>query len=468
MQSSVESAGRCSAELKQTPKKSLCPKHRLAHYGGGVQTVHMIPEQAGKALRRHVLEPLLAHCVDKEHGGFLADFDDRWQSIGSHEKTLEHAARTTGALALLDQAMPGEGCDRLARHGCAFLQEVMWDGKYGGFFARVDRSGRPMWDGLKHPHAVTYAALAFQLTDGLLPPGEGESWARRALDWLDDVAWDHRHGGYWGSYRRDNARYAAGDRLPTPDGRDTLGLSPELKEINTQCDAIEMLAHCTERGFGSGRANRLEWMLGLVADRLIDPYGVMPYAYRRDWRPAPDLVRTGFQFQMARHLAMAPPSRHRDDELVARSCQLVDFCLSSARHPAGGFCFAVSADGRSWPATGPSSDLRQWWVQFEAVHALHILSRHESVDRETRAKYLRALEEQWSFVRNHFFDEQYGGVRELPLDTALRRQFGTLWRWIFRRPTSPVLLKSDPWKHPYHEVAALLALIFKPHEPLAR
>jgi hypothetical protein len=148
-------------------------------------------------LRRHVLEPLLARCVDKEHRGFLVDFDDRWQSVGPHDESLEHATRTTIAFALLNRTMPGEGCERLARHGCAFLQEAMWDGRYGGFFARVDRSGWPLWDGLKHPHAVTYAALAFQLTEPLLPSGEAGFWARPALGWLDDAAWDDRDGGYW-------------------------------------------------------------------------------------------------------------------------------------------------------------------------------------------------------------------------------------------------------------------------------
>jgi hypothetical protein len=173
MPPSIASTGGRSAELKHTPMQRLCPEHQLTHDGGDVQTVYAIAEQATDALRRHVLEPLLGRCVDEEYGGFLVDFDDRWHSVGPHDKSLEHAARTTGAFALLDRAMPGEGCDRLARHGCAFLQEVMWDGKYGGFFARVDRSGRPLWDGLKHPHAHTYAALAFLLTERLLPSSEG-------------------------------------------------------------------------------------------------------------------------------------------------------------------------------------------------------------------------------------------------------------------------------------------------------
>jgi hypothetical protein len=79
--------------------QSLCPRHQLANDGDNVQTTFSVAEQAKEALRRHVLEPLLARCVDEEHRGFLVDFDDRWQSAGPHDKGLEHAARATGAFA---------------------------------------------------------------------------------------------------------------------------------------------------------------------------------------------------------------------------------------------------------------------------------------------------------------------------------------------------------------------------------
>ncbi len=132
-------------------------------------------------------------------------------------------SRTTIAFALVDRAMPGEGCDRLVRHGCAFLQGALWDAAHGGFFAQVDRGGRPCWEGLKHPHAVTYAAQAFLLAEPYLPPGEGRLWA--AAPWHGWMTWRgiRRYGGYWGSFRRNNERYPDGARLPTPDGRDVLG-----------------------------------------------------------------------------------------------------------------------------------------------------------------------------------------------------------------------------------------------------
>jgi mannose/cellobiose epimerase-like protein (N-acyl-D-glucosamine 2-epimerase family) len=418
--------------------------------------------QAVDALRRHVLEPLAPRCVDREYGGFLVDFDDCWKPVGPHEKSLEHASRTTIAFALLDREMPGEGCDRLVRHGCSFLQEAMWDAEHGGFFARVDRAGRPLWEGLKHPHAVTYVARAFQLAERHLPAGEGELWAERARAWLDDVAWDPRHDGYWGAFRRDNQRYAAGTRLPTPDGRDIFGLLAGMKESNTQGDAIEMLTSFVERGRGGGCAERLESLVSLVADRLIDAEGVMPFAYRPDWRPVPDLLRVGYQFMMARHLSCVPGDRRRRAALLARSRQLVDFCLTWARHPRGGFCFALSANGRSWPATGPSSDLRQWWVQIEAMYTFHALARHELVEPEARARYEEEFEQLWDLVRRLFFDERHRGLRELPLDAASRRGPGALLRAFTGRRGAPLPLKSHPWKDASHEVGAFLALAAEP------
>jgi mannobiose 2-epimerase len=423
-----------------------------------------LADEARDALRRHVLAPLLPRCVDREYGGFLVDFDERWQPVGPHEKSLEHAARTTIAFALLDRALPGEGCDRMVHHGCAFLREVMWDAEHGGFFARVDRAGRPLWDGLKHPHAVNYAARAFLMGERHLPAGEGEVWANRSLAWLDEVAWDARHGGYWGAFRRDNRRFPAGARLPTPDGRDVFGLSAGFKEINTQGDAIEMLSAFVERGAGGRCGDRLECLVGLVADRLIDANGAMHYAYHPDWRPIPHLLRVGYQFLMARHLALVPGGRRRAAELVARSRRLVDFCLASARHPRGGFCFAVSGEGRAWPDTGAASDLRQWWVQVEAVYALHLLARHEGIEPEARARYRRECEELWAFLRHTYFDERHGGLRELPIRGRRRRWPGALARWLDAPGAGRLPLKGHPWKDMSHEAATFAALGFEPGE----
>ncbi len=410
-----------------------------------------IAAEAREALRCHVLEPLVPRIVDAEYGGFLVDFDARWRPVGPHEKTLEHAARTTAAFALLDAAFPGTGCDRLVRHGCAFLRDAMWDREHGGFFARVARDGTPCWDGLKHPHAVHYAARAFTLAERLLDPGEGRAWVARATDWLDDVAWDPVHGGYWGAFRRDNVRYAAGVRLPTPDGGDVFGIPSGFKEVNSQGDGIEMLSTLAAQGIGGRARERLDALVDLVARRLVQPNGALPYLYLPDWRPVPDLARVGYQFMMARILAEAAVDARPLD--AARA--VVDFCLRGARHPAGGFSFAVSTAGRTWPATGPASDLRQWWVQIEAVHTLHVLARDPVVDADARAEYRRARDVQWAFLRRVYLDDRFGGIRELPAASGGGWR-ARLVRWL--EPSPEPERKMHGWKDPLHEVATFVAL----------
>jgi mannose/cellobiose epimerase-like protein (N-acyl-D-glucosamine 2-epimerase family) len=412
-----------------------------------------IAEQARAALKRHVVEPLVARCVDAEYGGFLVDFDERWRPVGPHDKTLEHASRTTLAFALVDRAMPGAGCDRLVRHGCAFLQNVMWDAAHGGFFARVDRSGSPRSDGLKHPHAVTYAALAFLLSEPCLPPGEGRLWACRSQQWLDDVAWDPEHGGYWGSYRRDNQRYPDGASLPTADGLDTLSLTPGFKESNTLGDAIDTLTVLVAHGVGGQCADRLAWLVDLVVHRLTDCSGAFRFLYQRDWRPADDIARLGQQLQMV-HRLLAVAAVLDESDAVARSRDLAEFALAFGRHPAGGFCFSVNAGDH--PTV--SADRREWWVQLEAAHALHALATHQAIDRGGRVRYAQARDQQWAFLREYFFDERFGGIRECPAepDSGWRAR---LAHWLRGGPgQEPLLLKTHGWKDPFHEVVTFLAL----------
>ena len=414
-----------------------------------------IADQARAALRRHVVEPLLSRCVDAEYGGFLVDFDERWRPVGPHHKTLEHASRSTLAFALAERAMPGAGCAQLARHGCAFLREALWDAANGGFFARVDRRGRPSWDGLKHPHAVTYAALAFLLAEPCLPPGEGREWACRSQQWLDEVAWDPAHGGYWGSYRRNNERYPDGAHLPTPDGLDVLGLRPGFKESNTLGDSIDTLTVLAAHGIRGRCASRLAWLVDLVVERLTDTSGVLPYLYRPDWQPVSGIAHLGQQFQMV-HRLLAAADVLGETRPVARSCDLAGFGLSSGRHPAGGFCFAPSAANNTPASLDPPADLRQWWIQLEAVHALHALATHAAIDHDARARYAQARDQQWEFLRRHFFDARLGGIWELPVDPG-RQWLVRLPRWLRPGPPLPSR-KTHGWKDPLHDVLTFLAL----------
>src|SRR5579872_4504359 len=44
---------------------------------------------------RRLMGVWFPRCVDREHGGFLCDFDYRWKPSGSQVKMLEYQARQT-------------------------------------------------------------------------------------------------------------------------------------------------------------------------------------------------------------------------------------------------------------------------------------------------------------------------------------------------------------------------------------
>jgi len=417
---------------------------------------HSLAAQATDALRRHVIEPLASRCVDSEYGGFLVDFDARWQPTGPHHKSLEFVTRLTTAFALLHAHFPDDGLDVLARRGCEYLQEVMWDSDNGGFFACVDRAGVPRAKGMKHPHANTYAVRCFLLNAPLIGDEQSASWIERSLEWLDEVSWDPVEGGYWGSFTIDNQRYEPGAVLPTDDGRDVFGLAPGFKEINTQGDAIDMQVSLIKAGSPFGSSDRLSWLAQLITERLFHETGTLPYLYLPDWRAAAELARVGYQFIMAGHLLSA--SDVIDNErLLPTACRLTQTGMLRGLHPQGGLVFAMPEDGRRWPHIGGPSDDRLWWTQLEAIHTLHLLSRRPDVDGAQRAQFISWRDMMWRFLVDQYFDEEFGGIREVPPPATPTWKRQAINR---ARRTDPLAdqRKTYVWKDPLHEVTTLLSL----------
>lgn len=305
---------------------------------------------------------------------------------------------------------------------------------------------------------MTYAGSAFLLAEPYLDPSEGLAWAKRALGWLEDVAWDRDHGGYWGSYHRDNERYPVGARLLTADRRDILGSTPGFKEVNTLSDAIEMLRLFAESDAEKRCAERLAELIDLLVDRLVDANGVMPYLWWPDWRPAPDLVRVGYKFATARRMLEAArrmegagaaiataasslifvwrlPGIHREASATP-SRQMAALGLQQVRRPIsgnGGFSSRLYAPCIWWQAFSPSN-------------------------RRVVPSIGRRATNNGTSCASPFFDRRYQGIRELPLELEW-----TPWRpiisiWLTQKSKLTSVRKTHCRKDPLHEVETLLAL----------
>ena len=378
-------------------------------------------------LVRHVLEPWFPRCIDAEHGGFLCDFDRKWQPSGPHDKFLEFQARQTWLAALLARQYPEDaGLREATRHGLRCLRETMWDPAYGGWFHRADRAGVARNEGRKHAHGTAYAIAACAEASATLGDRSALELAWAGFDWLDTHARDREHGGYFGCLARDGSIIRDPASYSGP--KDPIGTPIGLKDANVHSDLLETLTVLVSMESTEPERTRLAELAFILGERLSSPDGTLTYYCWPDWTPLPGM-RFGGQFQAAHRLVTAggllgTAVNDRPAQLLRRGIEL----SWDRRH--GGF---VAAD------SGDRPQRREWWIVAECLRALFTLVPLAGGDDDRH----RVVDRVWSYLRRRILDERYRGLyREdlQGLDFAPDR----------------AAAKGGIWKDGWHEGKALL------------
>jgi mannobiose 2-epimerase len=395
-----------------------------------------------------VIEVWFPRSLDREHGGFLCDFDRRWKPCGPHEKLLEFQARQTWFAAEASQIYPEDANLREAvQHGFAYLRGALWDRTCGGWFHRLDRSGMPISDSTKHTHGHAYAISACAAVYKATGDRSALDLAREGFEWIDRHAHDGEHGGYFGYLRRDGSVVSADDELKIP--IDTTGIPVGCKDINVHSDLLETFIVLGRASSDPRIAERLAETAEIVSHRLASPLGAHFHVCLRDWTPVPHLTRFGYQFQSAFRLYGAASFLDGSGDMLVVARRLVDHALHHGwDRKRGGFYYAGTGLG---PSAIEDHDLtvrrKIWWVQAEALKAL-LTMRRIAPKKERYAKILNA---QWHYLQEHFIDHAFGGFRRASPETLPR------WRQMcpYFAPRSHTL-KGSVWKDCSHEGRALL------------
>ncbi|HUG27740.1 MAG TPA: AGE family epimerase/isomerase [Gemmatimonadales bacterium] len=404
------------------------------------------------ALRRHVLDPWFPRCIDRDYGGFLCDFDRMWRPCGTHDKLLEFQARQTLTAAEALRFYPDDQRLRLAAvHGVRCLREVMWDREAGGWYHLTDRAGQPLEAQTKHTHGFAYAIQACAAVHAVTGDPEALVHAKEGFAWMDRLARDEVHGGYFGFLSRDGVPIMDAAQCPWPAERDTVNTEFGLKDLNVHSDLVETFVYLYRVWPDATVGARLHEILDIVTKRMVVPStGAMHFFVTPDWHPIPHLIRAGYQCHNAFRILMAIGLAGDADHLRRSARLMVDHALRYlVDHDTGGFYYASPGAG---PETLRGHDIRvkskDWWVQMEALKALRAIAR--LIPEEE--KYARAFQVQWRYVQRYLLDEEFGGVYSAGLDqdSRWRRQLGPSFA-----PDSTTR-KGDRWKDASHDARALL------------
>jgi mannobiose 2-epimerase len=382
--------------------------------------------------------------IDREHGGFLCNFNYRWKPSGPQLKMLEYQARETLAAARAAAHFPElKHLREAAAHGFHYLKETIWDHSLGGWYRMLDRAGKPLEGATKHGHGSAYAISACVACYELTVDPQCLELAKLAFTWLEEHAHDNSHGGYFVFYRRDGKPILAGDEGPVPSRtRDPIGTPFGFKDSNTTADLLACFADLYRVWPDTVLGERLEEMLRITCDRFIVAPGVSHMYLHPDWTPVPDFVRYGQTLHAAMHLLPASKALTGAVDPVSErvSTSVVDTMLRIAWDPnRGGFHSAGSSFGPTY-----MDDVvvyvrdKSWWVQADAMSLLLAIARLRPTDE---TEYLRHFARLWEYVKKYLIDAKYGGWCSAGLDITPEAR---------KRP------KAGLWKDCKHETEALL------------
>jgi mannobiose 2-epimerase len=394
-----------------------------------------------------VVDAWFPRCLDHEHGGFLCDFDGRWNPAGAQRKMLEFQARQTLAAAWLAMRYPERDDLRTAAmHGFRYLKARMWDPVSGGWFWMLDRTGAVSADGTKHAHGTAYAISACVACYELTGESECLDLARSGFDWLEAHAHDDAHGGYFVFYRRDGRRILSREQAPNPRALlDPVGTPFGCKDANTTSDLLRGLFDL-HRVWPEARLwSRCEELLGILRDRLVVAPGLLHTFALPDWTPLPDFVRYAQTIHSASYLLSVSEALAADERAktvqVARS--MIDTMLALAWDgERGGFRYAGAGLGpMRLEGSLLQAPAKSWWAQTEGMRALLFLALQGGDDAK---RYASAFGVLWDYVKSYLIDGEHGGWIATGLDTD---------------PDARNQPKATIWKDASHEVGALLACL---------
>jgi mannobiose 2-epimerase len=388
-------------------------------------------------LLKHVLQPRFPACVDRERGGFHANFATDWTRQPDRRRFVVYQARNTWNAAAVALARPALSEEYLAyaRHGIAFLRDRMWDRERGGFYTTVRLDGAPdPAETSKMTYGQAFAVYALAVAHRATGDAAALEAARRGHEWTERNCREQGRPGYVSGVQSDGSPLPVDRDAIAPGGEvPGMGVPALYRDMNTHIHLLEAWTELLREWPDPAlRASTLR-LFELLRDSFysepgtlhlfLDPRGYPvagPSSFGHD-------VETAFLLLEA-HEALGLPA---DAKLQRVSRRLVDHALALGWNADTG-----QLDNEGF-ALRPAFDRSlQWWAQFELVNALSLM--HALHGQET-PRYRQALDLSWRFTRERLTDHEKAGV------------FGGV-----REDGTTVTTKSSDWMAGYHTTRALL------------
>lgn len=372
----------------------------------------------GSEIKKHLTDDLIPFwrgMKDSEYGGF---YDYMGYDLAIDRKAVKGCILNSRILWFFSNAFLTLGEDALlkeARHAFLFLKEHFLDREYGGVYWSLSYDGRPE-DDTKHTYSQAFAIYALSSYYDASGDGEALEIARSLIRLVEDKCRDEY--GYLEAFTRDFH----------PEDNDKLSENGVMAEktMNTLLHIFEAYTEFYRVTKEEQVADRLKYMLGLMADRIYNQeLGRQEVFFDRTWNSLIDLYSYGHDIETA-WLVDRGLKILGDRALTERLAPITEAITENIYNRAyTDHSLANEAEN------GVVDMTRVWWVQAEAV--VGFLNGYQK--NPEKSEYLRAAEDIWGYIRDYMIDKREGSEWFSGLD-------------VDRKPLGKPI--ADPWKCPYH------------------
>ena len=422
---------------KASPEKKATIQERL-----------QMATEMDKSIRTELLNKWYPQSVDSLYGGFLSTFTYNFLPTGQQDKMIVTQARHVWSNAIASGLYPDvvyyKEC---AKHGFAFLQNVMWDKTNGGFYTLVDRKGNVKDSTGKMTYGNAfgiYASAAWYRASG---DTNALNLAKNCFWWLEKHCHDPLYKGYYQDLQPDGTPVKRTAAVPSTS---TVG----YKDQNTSIHLLEAFTELYAVWPDSLLRERLQEMLLLVRDVITTKKGNLVLFLQPDWTPVSfkdsseavilqhrniDHVSFGHDVETAYLMLEASHALGLKNDTVTMTVgkRMVDHALRNGwDNKKGGFY----DEGYYFNNKKDITIIRNgknWWSQAEGLNTLLLMADHFPNDP---MHYFEKFKMMWRYIQTYMIDHEYGDWYEEGLDT---------------RPEQKTGLKGHIWKGTYHNLRSL-------------
>jgi len=406
--------------------------------------------ELSESLNNGILDVWYPRTIDSISGGFLSDFDYKWEMKGQQNKMIVTQSRHVWTCSTVAEFYPAKKDQflKIAAHGVQFLKDNMWDAQLGGFFNLVDREGNVLKDEksdrvIKEAYGNAFAIYGLSAYSRVSGDTAALSMAKKAFLWLDQHSYDPQFGGYFQFLEADGTALKNGlNGVPPKDQNGSIHLLEAFTELyRVWPDPLVK--------------ERLLMMLNLIRDKITHPKGYLQLFLNQDLSPVSyrdsaeevrkknwyrDHISFGHDVETAFLMLEASEVAGLENDTITlrKAKKMVDHSIENGWDKQVGGFYEAGYYFKGQDTVTIIKDTKNWWAQAEGLNSLLMMA---DLFPDDPHNYKLLFTKEWEYIDKYLIDHEHGDWYPNGTD---------------KEPDEKMAMKSQIWKGNYHTSRSLM------------